>query len=116
MNDVTVLPTAAAEPVDQADDDTVSSVDLVREAGITYRQLDYWTRVGLLTPTGDITPGTGYSRRYEPDQIPLAIATRQLIAAGLNLRAAHEAALQLTTGDGEAQLGPYTLIHTGEPV
>jgi DNA-binding transcriptional MerR regulator len=32
--------------------------------GITYRQLDYWARTGLLTPTIASAKGSGSKRRY----------------------------------------------------
>ena len=32
--------------------------------GITYRQLDYWARTGLLVPTIAVAKGSGSKRRY----------------------------------------------------
>ena len=35
-----------------------------RIAGITYRQLDYWTRTGLVTPSVKDAHGSGTQRLY----------------------------------------------------
>jgi hypothetical protein len=53
---VTHLPTHRVE--EDCPPGHVTSIELVHRAGITYRQLDYWTRTGLLRPT-DQTHATG---------------------------------------------------------
>lgn len=47
------------------DDGLLSSSDVCRLAGITYRQLDLWTRKGLIEPEIP-SPGSGYFRRWHP--------------------------------------------------
>ena len=43
--------------------------------GITYRQLDYWARTGLLTPSITQAKGSGTQRRYSMrDLVELKIA------------------------------------------
>lgn len=55
------------------DDDVapVTTADLCRLAGITYRQLDYWTRAGYCTPAYAVTNGTSLTseqRAQLPDR------------------------------------------------
>lgn len=40
------------------------SVEAYRLTGITFRQLDYWARIGLVTPSLVEAKGSGSSRRY----------------------------------------------------
>lgn len=42
----------------------LSSYDVCRAAGITFRQLDYWVRTGLLTPSVRNPGGSGCPRRW----------------------------------------------------
>jgi hypothetical protein len=44
--------------------DGLGSLDVVQRAGITYRQLDYWTTNGLLATMPRAVEGSGYSRAY----------------------------------------------------
>lgn len=53
--------------------DTIGAVELVEATGATYRQIDSWTRSGLL-PVSERTPGSGFPRRYHPEAIPIARA------------------------------------------
>lgn len=59
--------------------DTLTSVQLCRAAGCTYRQLDYWTRRGLIEPAVQ-AEGSGTRRGWSVDDIPrvrrLVIAAR----------------------------------------
>jgi len=70
---------------DRTDRDWVTGPELVAEADITYRQADYWTRTGLLTPIDEPTPGSGHLRRYPDDQVDRARALATLLEAGVSL-------------------------------
>lgn len=49
---------------------TVSSSEFVEQTGITYRQLDYWCRQGILpVASGEANPGSGKSRRFDEDLV-----------------------------------------------
>lgn len=50
--------------------DSLTSVDACLQTGATYRQLDYWARIGLIFPLGVGNPGSGYRRRWDPSSIP----------------------------------------------
>ena len=52
-------------------------------AGITYKQLDHWTRLGHLHPVGG--SGTGNSRAWTDDEVEIARRMGRLTAAGLPL-------------------------------
>lgn len=44
--------------------ETFSSHEVCKLAGITWRQLDYWTRTGVLTPSWRGVRGSGGKRRW----------------------------------------------------
>lgn len=73
----------------------VTSTELLALAHITYRQLDYWTRIGILNATNGNEPGTGNPRLYARTEIPVACLMRDLLEAGLTPRAAHQLARDL---------------------
>lgn len=60
----------------------IGSLDACGKAGISYRQLDHWTRCGLIHPIGEALPGTGYERRYSDAEVEVARVAKQLIDAG----------------------------------
>ena len=76
--------------------------------GITYRQLDYWARTGLLRPSISEARGSGSQRRYSyPDLVQLKVIKR-LLDAGVSLQAARRAIDCLrSTGD---DLGTANLV------
>ena len=72
--------------------------------GISYRQLDYWTRIGLLHAT-DPTPGSGVARTWPDREVVVALLIRHLLDAGLELRAAGRIAReQVERPTGEVRL------------
>ncbi len=56
---------------------------MCRLAGITYRQLDYWTRTGGLKPSIRGAAGPGTSRLYSSDDVKKARAAGQLAQLGI---------------------------------
>jgi DNA-binding transcriptional MerR regulator len=46
-----------------------SSLEVCRLTGVTYRQLDYWTRIGLIRPSFAQAHGSGTQRRWSPTDI-----------------------------------------------
>jgi MerR-like DNA binding protein len=53
-----------------------------RAAGITYRQLDYWARMGYLRPSQP-APGSGNWRRWSADERRVAVTMARLVSAGV---------------------------------
>ncbi len=59
--------------------------------GISYRQLDYWARTGLLVPSVDRGSGTGRTRLYSYLDIVGLKVIKRLLDAGVSLRRARKA-------------------------
>jgi DNA-binding transcriptional MerR regulator len=87
--------------------DTVSSYEACEYAEITYRQLDHWTRMGIIEPSGipasstvdadgrrliqrnrkKATPGSGYARQWNTDDLARLRTIAILRGLGIDLRA-----------------------------
>jgi len=59
--------------------------------GITYRQLDYWARTGLLEPSIAVARGSGTKRRYSYHDVLELKVIKQLLDAGISLQRARQA-------------------------
>ena len=59
--------------------------------GITYRQLDYWTRTGLLTPTIQEASGSGTQRLYSFNDLLQLKVIKSLTDAGASLQKVRQA-------------------------
>jgi len=81
--------------------------DLCARAGISYRQLDMWTRTGLVAARQDFR-GPGNPRHYDVTEARVVIDAGALVRAGMNPNAALALARTLTA-HGHARLGPYTV-------
>ena len=80
--------------------------------GITYRQLDYWARTGLLRPSLDDAKGSGSKRRYSYRDVVELKVIKQLLDAGVNLQQARRAITCLR--DAGEDLGTANLVIAGE--
>lgn len=105
--DATVL-VLSHRDLNALDGDLIGAHELTLQAGITYRQLDFWTRCGYLATLTDNTPGSGRPRVYSLDQVDLAREMARLTVVGLRAGVAHDVAVALLA-DGRADLGAYTL-------
>ena len=54
--------------------------------GITYRQLDYWARTRLITPSIQSAQGSGTQRRYSFTDIVQLKVVKRLLDAGMSLK------------------------------
>lgn len=54
--------------------------------GITYRQLDYWARTGLIKPSIQTAQGSGTQRRYAFTDIVQLKVVKRLLDAGMSLK------------------------------
>ncbi len=59
--------------------------------GITYRQLDYWARTGLLRPALAEARGSGTKRRYSYQDVLELKVIKQLLDSGVSLQSARRA-------------------------
>lgn len=73
------------------------------QAGVTYRQLDYWIRQGYLKPIR--TGGTGHQHEWPKTELSVARWMGRLVKAGFTPEAAAELARTALTKD-EIELAP----------
>jgi DNA-binding transcriptional MerR regulator len=77
----------------------VKALDVVAETGVSYRQLDYWTRCGFLhashlvsaergQTTRDVDGGSGSHRQYTGSEVAVIKAMVALCRLGLDPRKA----------------------------
>ncbi len=62
-----------------------------RAAGITYRQLDYWTRTELVTPSVQPATGSGSQRLYSFNDLLQLKVVKSLTDAGASLQKVRQA-------------------------
>ncbi|MCH8899489.1 MAG: MerR family transcriptional regulator [Acidobacteria bacterium] len=54
--------------------------------GISYRQLDYWARTGLITPSVQEASGSGSQRLYSFSDVVQLKVVKRLLDAGMSLK------------------------------
>jgi DNA-binding transcriptional MerR regulator len=84
-------------------------------AGITYRQLDYWARTGLVTPSVRDASGSGTQRLYSFRDVLVLKLVRRLLDTGISLQNIRTAVSQLRAGGAE-DLAEITLLSDGTTV
>lgn len=85
--------------------------------GITYRQLDYWARTGLLTPSLRQASGSGSQRVYAFQDIVQLRVVKRLLDAGMSLKRIRQAVSIL--GDqlhSDRPLTDVTLLSDGTTI
>ena len=90
-------------------------VEAGRVAGITYRQLDYWARTGLVEPTVRGASGSGSQRLYGYQDILVLRIVKSLLDAGVSLQQIRAAVDQLREL-GISDLAQITLMSDGASV
>ncbi len=84
-------------------------------AGITYRQLDYWARTGLVEPTVRTAGGSGTQRLYSFRDVLLLKVIKRLLDAGVSLQQIRTAVHHLRER-GTDGLTDVTLMSDGASV
>ena len=84
-------------------------------AGITYRQLDYWARTGLVEPTVREAAGSGTQRLYSFRDILVLKIVKKLLDAGISLQNIRTAIATLRDR-GVEDLVQITLMSDGTTV
>ena len=84
-------------------------------AGITYRQLDYWDRTGLVQPSVRPAGGSGSQRLYAFRDILVLKLVKRLLDTGVSLQQIRIAVEQLRAA-GINDLGRITLMSDGARV
>jgi DNA-binding transcriptional MerR regulator len=67
--------------------------------GITYRQLDYWARTGLVRPSVMDAQGSGTQRLYSWRDLVVLKVIKQMLDAGISLQSARKAVESLRAFD-----------------
>jgi DNA-binding transcriptional MerR regulator len=60
--------------------------DVTKIVGISYRQLDYWARTGLVRPSVKDARGSGSQRLYSFQDLALLKLIKRMLDSGMNLR------------------------------
>lgn len=84
-------------------------------AGITYRQLDYWARTGLVEPTVRTATGSGTQRLYGFRDILVLRVVKRLLDSGVSLQQIRTAVEHLRER-GVEDLSRITLMSDGASV
>ena len=82
--------------------------------GITYRQLDYWARTGLLRPSLQQAHGSGSQRLYSFGDIVQLRVVKRLLDAGMSLKKIRTA-MEILRAElsSERPLADVTLLSDG---
>jgi len=86
-----------------------------RAAGITYRQLDYWARTGLVEPSVRGASGSGSQRLYGFRDILVLKVVKRLLVTGVSLQQIR-VAVQALRERGVEDLAKITLMSDGATV
>ncbi len=87
----------------------------MRAAGISYRQLDYWARTGLVVPSVRAASGSGTQRLYSFRDIVVLKVVKSLLDAGVSLQNIRKA-IETLRAHGVNDLAGLTLISDGTTV
>ena len=84
-------------------------------AGISYRQLDYWARTGLVEPSSRTATGSGSARLYGFRDILVLKIVKRLLDAGVSLQNIRTAVTHLRER-GVTDLERITLMSDGASI
>ena len=82
--------------------------------GITYRQLDYWARTELVTPSVQEAQGSGSQRLYSFDDVVQLRVVKRLLDTGVSLQRVRMAIDELRTRG--QRVSDVTLVSDGASV
>lgn len=86
-----------------------------KAAGITYRQLDYWARTGLVEPSIRTAKGSGSQRLYSFRDILVLKVVKRLLDTGVSLQQIR-VAVEALEQRGVEDLAAITLMSDGASV
>ena len=88
--------------------------EVCKIVGISYRQLDYWARTGLVTPSIRDARGSGTQRLYSFQDLVVLRVIKRLLDAGVSLQRVRKAVEYLQEMDQKAS--GVTLFSDGKGV
>jgi DNA-binding transcriptional MerR regulator len=103
------------QPVAGPDDIGYRGPTACTAAGITYRQLDYWARTGLVRPSVRPAAGSGSQRLYGFRDILVLKVVKRLLDTGISLQQIRTAVEHLHD-QGTTDLAQVTLMSDGVSV
>ena len=88
-----------------------------RLVGISYRQLDYWARTNLITPTVQSAKGSGSQRLYAFSDVVQLKVIKRLLDAGISLKKIRQAVAILRQQlQSDRPLADVTLFSDGQTI
>lgn len=90
-------------------------VAAMNAADISYRQLDYWARTGLVAPSIRAATGSGSHRLYSFRDLVVLRVVKSLLEAGVSLQNIRKA-IETLRAHGVEDLAAITLISDGTTV
>jgi DNA-binding transcriptional MerR regulator len=110
-------PSAAGAPPDARFSDNVGyrGVTACHAVTISYRQLDYWARTGLVVPSIRDASGSGTQRLYSFRDLVVLKVVKRLLDAGVSLQNIRKA-IEALRSRGVEDLAGITLISDGTTV
>ncbi len=85
--------------------------------GITYRQLDYWARTDLISPSLQRAAGSGSQRLYSFSDVVQLKVIKRLLDAGMSLKKIRQAVEILREQmESDRPLGDVTLLSDGQTI
>src|SRR5689334_8939522 len=110
-------PDAIAAGISSEGDDSVGyrGPTACHAAGISYRQLDYWARSGLVVPSIRDASGSGTQRLYSFRDLVVLKVVKRLLDAGVSLQNIRRA-IEALRSRGVDDLAGITLISDGTTV
>jgi DNA-binding transcriptional MerR regulator len=89
--------------------------EVCKVVGITYRQLDYWARTELVTPSIREAGGSGTQRLYSFQDLVLLRLIKSLLDTGVSLQQIRKAIEYLRENEGNELTG-ITLMSDGRSI
>ena len=96
--------------------DGYSSRNAAALAQISYRQLDYWARKGLVVPSLAVAAGQGSRRRYSFADVVALRTVAELQRAGVSLQALQNVVKELRRLEPGVSLATVRLVVDGNDV
>lgn len=81
-----------------------------RIVGCSYRQIDYWNRCGVVTPSISPRRGSGTVSRYSRDDLVRLRVARILFDRGMKADRVRQALTTLTQADTDGQHAEYLIV------
>ena len=88
--------------------------EVTKAVGISYRQLDYWARTGLVTPSIREAGGSGTQRLYSFQDMLVLRVIKKLLDAGVGLQQIRKAVEYLS--ESKQPLHSTTLMSDGNRI